>query len=60
MKLTSWIQYVKFEEKINNPCLYKVTAGDTFETQLKGGLEDFNPLVRDLINYIEQLEISLK
>lgn len=47
MKLTSWIQYVKFEEKTNNPCLYKVTAGDTFETQLKGGLEDFNPLVRD-------------
>lgn len=46
MKLTSWIQYVKFEEK-NNPCLYKVTIGDTFETQLKGGLEYFNPLVRD-------------
>lgn len=37
----------KIWRKKNNPCLYKVTIGDTFETQLKGGLEDFNPLVRD-------------
>lgn len=37
----------KIWRKKNNPCLYKVTIGDTFETQLKGGLEYFNPLVRD-------------
>lgn len=29
------------------PMLIQVTIGDTFETQLKGGLEYFNPLVRD-------------